>query len=783
MHRIRIHLCVLLSLSPLAHTLAQSAPHIGYIYPSGLQQGTAMEIHVGGENLSGTKEVLLSGAGIHVRVVAHAAPFSENALNMVQRKMQEISEIRASGRSSDGETAPRRSSMAAQLMAAKAADEFRTCASMLGLDDPSLRGFSAFRRTLSDPKRQPNAQISEIVTLYLTVNPSAPPGERELRLKTSRGITNPLYFHVGTAREYREREPNDSKPDNGVLSGKVMDMEVSNLESLPVVINGQIMPGDIDRFVVDAVKGMRLLAAVKARTLVPYLADAVPGWFQAILTLYDPQGNEVAFVDDFRFAPDPVLYYEIPESGKYTLEIRDSIYRGREDFVYRIALGEDPFVTGVFPLGGPAGADAKVQVNGWNLPVKEATLATRDLGAGIQQVSVSQGKWKSRPVAFAVDTLPECLDKEPNDTRSKAQSISSPTIVNGRIDSRDDWDVFRFKGRKGEQVALEVLARRLGSPLDSLLKLYGPDGKLVAANDDYIDKWIGLMTHYSDSFLCVTLPDDGTYTVRLSDTQNKGGSDYTYRLRVSPARPDFDVRVVPSTLNASAGATVPFTVHAVRRDGFEGNIDLRLRDMPKGFALAGARIPSGCDKVRLTLTIPQKRSRRQLIPFNIEGCARIGGKNVCRAAIPSEDMMQAFLWRHLVPTEKGAVAMTRGGQTTAPLKRLDESPVTFTTTGSGQTGFSAPDRINAEQVRFELDDPPKGIVIRQIWADDKDVYVSFKVNHEEPKPQLKGNLILNAFIETTEEPEEEGREPRVNRTAIGMLPAIPFEVASSSSQT
>jgi len=38
----------------------------------------------------------------------------------------------------------------------------------------------------------------------------------------------------------------------------------------------------------------------------------------------------------------------------------DSLYRGREDFVYRIALGELPLVTGVFPLGGPLGAPIRL---------------------------------------------------------------------------------------------------------------------------------------------------------------------------------------------------------------------------------------------------------------------------------------------------------------------------------------------------------------------------------------------------------------------------------------
>ena len=46
------------------------------------------------------------------------------------------------------------------------------------------------------------------------------------------------------------------------------------------MINGQIMPGDVDRFSFRARKGMRLVAIGAMRELIPYIADAVPGWFQ-----------------------------------------------------------------------------------------------------------------------------------------------------------------------------------------------------------------------------------------------------------------------------------------------------------------------------------------------------------------------------------------------------------------------------------------------------------------------------------------------------------------------
>src|SRR5208337_1134012 len=89
--------------------------------------------------------------------------------------------------------------------------------------------------------------------------------------------------------------------------------------------------------------------------------------FQPVMTLRNARGKEVAYNDDYRFQPDPVIFYEVPQDGEYLLDIYDAIYRGREDFVYRIRIGELPFLTGVFPLGGRAGEPIKVKLQGWNL--------------------------------------------------------------------------------------------------------------------------------------------------------------------------------------------------------------------------------------------------------------------------------------------------------------------------------------------------------------------------------------------------------------------------------
>ena len=238
--------------------------------------------------------------------------------------------------------------------------------------------------------------------------------------------------------------------------------------ALPATLNGQIMPGGADRYRFAARKGIQLVAAVAARKLIPYLADAVPGWFQPALTLYDARGMSWPMPNATVFGPDPALHFVVPADGQYTMEIRDSIYRGREDFIYRIALGELPFVTGIFPLGGPTGGQHHREpcwdgTSPWRQGPKTARTRARESILG-------------RPAAGAIDLqrgalcrgqLAGMFGEGPNDTPETAQSVTLPLIVNGRIGRPGDRDVFRFEGHAGQQIVAEVMARRLDSPLDS----------------------------------------------------------------------------------------------------------------------------------------------------------------------------------------------------------------------------------------------------------------------------------------------------------------------------
>jgi len=121
-----------------------------------------------------------------------------------------------------------------------------------------------------------------------------------------------------------------------------------------------------------------------------------------------------------------------------------------------------------------------------------------------------------------VDDLPSVA--KTNASRNSPQRLASGTAVNGAI-AELQADYFSFTAKRKESVSIEVLAHRLGSALDPLLRvLDGKGTELVyslAANEPNGDPKIRF-----------TAPEDGNYTIELRDVSYRGGNSYFYRMRL-----------------------------------------------------------------------------------------------------------------------------------------------------------------------------------------------------------------------------------------------------------
>jgi len=587
------------------------------------------------------------------------------------------------------------------------------------------------------------------VRVLVAIAPDAPLGERDLRLVSRGGISNRFRFFVGDLPEINEVEPNSERE------------KPQRLESLPVVVNGQILDADRDFFQFSAKAGQTLVCEVQGRKIVPYISDAVPGWLDACLTLYDASGKRLAFVNDFRFDPDPLMSFTIPKDGEYTLELRDILYRGRPDFVYRLTIGVFPYVTHVFPLGGQRNVPVALEMHGINLSTD--FLVPADSPA-VRMVGLHGNQPALNTLPFAVGDTPEVREAEPNDTLAQANRVTTPVTINGRIQRAGDADHFIFTAQAGQVLSMEVLARRLGSPLDSIITLFNAKGEELAENDDSTDPFDALITHHADSRLVYGFPAAGDYVLRIKDVQGKGGEEYAYRLVITPPQPDFALRITPDNPRLGPGESIVIPVNAVRKD-FGGEIVLAAQNLPNGFVVSDGVIPAGQDQVRLTITAPADAVSSTVAAPLITGTATIGNAPVARQATGAESVMQAFSLTHIVPTKEFVVAVADAPAFTLllgiPSKEIpvhQGSNVTVVVKAVRKEGVKGP--ISLEAVA-----PPAGVTMKAetIAADKTEVTVTLNVSKQAPLG-LRQTVILSGTLKTDQ------------AASTRMAPALPIKI-------
>ena len=357
----------------------------------------------------------------------------------------------------------------------------------------------------------------------ITIDRDAPLGVHRWSCRTSQGVVPSMKFIVGDLPEIVEKE----------MDGAPIPQNVT----LPVTINGRIFPRenvDLWRF-----------RAEKDETVTCEVASARLGYpLQAVLDVTRPDGRPVAGVRRKNVKDgDPTAWFIAPESGEYQVAIHDAGFAGGQNFVYRLTLKSGPRIESFYPLGGRRGEMVHLQFTAPGTGTKTATVSLAGAAGDSATLSVQLDGKPAALVTLHVDDLPEILEHEPNDEpAADAPAVPLPAMLNGRIDRPGDMDAWPIDLEKGAAVALEIIAEKLGSRLDSVLTVCDTDGKELAKNDDRADG-------RADSRLVFTAQKSGRYLVKVSDRfAGRGGPDFAYRLRATPASSaDFEL-----TLNSDA---------------------------------------------------------------------------------------------------------------------------------------------------------------------------------------------------------------------------------------
>jgi hypothetical protein len=428
---------------------------------------------------------------------------------------------------------------------------------------------------------QPGISASKIekvdanhVKALVKIDASAALGLVDLRVRTATGVSELRTFSVGALKETTEVEPNDEflKPQK---------IEFGS------VVNGVARSEDVDYYAFEAKKGDRITAEVEGARLGIAL-------FDPYVAIMDSKRFELASSDDAALIwQDAFASVVAPSDGTYLVQVRESAYAGTDACLYRLHVGNFPRPTATIPAGGKFGETIDVRLIGDVLGEKTTRITLpaeqkREFG-----IVASDDKGTSPyPNAFRLSPFGNVIEAEPNDDQNSATPFDGSMALNGVIGKPEDVDHFVFKAKKGQNFNIRVWARRLRSPLDSVLYIAKKGGGALAGNDD--------AQNSPDSNLKFAAPEDAEYVVSITDHLKKGGPDYFYRIEVTSAVPLITLSVPEESLQRGIGpinVAVPrgnrqaVLVNA-RRVEAGGAIKVSLEGLPAGTTATADEMPA-----------------------------------------------------------------------------------------------------------------------------------------------------------------------------------------------
>jgi len=458
------------------------------------------------------------------------------------------------------------------------------------------------------------------LTLDLQVSQEAKVGAHYFRVISPRGASNLTLFRVGDLPHLAEAEPNGFRAR-------------ANPISLPVVVNGRLeREDDIDFYSFRAAAGDRWIFDL-------YAARNGNGLDAAVIVLNE-RGQQIAHSEDV-FIWDPFLEFTFPEEGRYYAVIQAN--RSRDPtYAYQLHIRRSPQLESVSPLGIRPGESTEATVFGAGLrgrlaaefddPALSAQLLEARGSAARLRIQASPAA-PAGPRAFRLRNEGGLsnyaqLVVDPRPVHPGRGDLEFPAVVHGIARYRDP-EAFHFTAQAGEILIFEVEAQRYGSPADSYLRLLDAQGKQLAVNDDANVPGVAFS---KDSRLEYIFEGSGRYTLELRNLTRTRGENYPYRLVARRSEPQFDAMVARDRVCVDEGGKGKLRIQAVRQDGFDGEIELRVRGLPPGVAAAPAVIPAGKADADVVFTAQGNASPGVFAPIEVEATGQPAGALMLKRA-------------------------------------------------------------------------------------------------------------------------------------------------------
>jgi len=439
------------------------------------------------------------------------------------------------------------------------------------LDDADELAFSDPRISA---KRKMNAAGQPEANQYtVIVAADCPAGLYEARVMTRLGMSSSRIFTVGTLPEVTRTAPNTTL-------ATAMELKVGS------ICNAVMTARNIDHYTFEGRKDQRVVLECANR--------GIDSKLDAVAIIADSAGRDLLVE-----RRGGILDFVIPADGKYVVKVHELTFRGGPDCFYRLVLQE-------LPAGAPiARHPATREVNSFSWP----------------------------PTGLAPQAA--LAEVEPNGAGPQAQKITLPCDISGSFATAADVDMFEFDAKKGEEWWVEVASERLGLPTDPTIlvqhvamngdkevltdvaELTDIPSPVKVSSNGYAYDGPPYNAGSSDILGKLTIAQDGRHRLQITDLFGGTRNDprNIYRLVIRKAAPDFavvgwalhmelrngDRNALSKPLALRGGSTMALEVVAVRRDGFQGPIELTMENLPAGVRAQGLTIPAG--KLRGTLVI------------------------------------------------------------------------------------------------------------------------------------------------------------------------------------
>ena len=415
----------------------------------------------------------------------------------------------------------------------------------------------------------------------VTIAADCPTGIHEARLMTRLGISSARVFCVDTLPEVTQTAPNTTLD-------AAMELKVN------AICNAVMTTKAVDHYWFDAIKGHRYIVHCASR--------GIDSKLDAVLIIGDSAGRDL--VVERRGG---ALDFTATEDGRHVIKVHELTFKGGPAFYYRLALQE-------------LSADAAI-------PVFASTK------------TVNSFSW---PPAGLTDSAASS-ETEPNNEQAQAQKISLPCDIAGNFFPAADVDRFEFTATKGDVWWVEVASERLGRPTDPAVLVQHVSGEGADEKPTDVVEFTDIASPMkpssngyaydgppydggsADIIGKLEIKEDGVHRLQLTDlfggTRNDARN--VYRLIIRKAAPDFavaawglhmelrngDRNALSKPLALRAGATTALEVVAVRRDGFDGAIELVMEGLPEGVTAQGLKIPAGQTRGIMLITADQNAPR------------------------------------------------------------------------------------------------------------------------------------------------------------------------------